>query len=122
MALNALFFVLFPAALARIITDDVDVIAATIPLIIVAAAFQLVDGLQAVGAGTLRGAGDTRFAMVANVIGHYAIGVPVAVLLAWTAGWGVEGLWWGLCAGLSVVAVALVARFDRISRKAIGRA
>ncbi len=122
MAMNALFFLAVPSLLARLITDDAEVIAAAVPLILVAAAFQLVDGLQAVGAGALRGAGDTRFAMIANVLGHYLIGVPVAAILAWPAGWGVEGLWWGLCAGLSTVAVALVARFDRISRKAIARA
>jgi MATE family multidrug resistance protein len=122
MAMNALFFVAVPSVLARLITDDPDVIAAAVPLILVAAAFQLVDGLQSVGAGALRGAGDTRFAMIANIIGHYALGVPIAAVLAWPAGWGVEGLWWGLCAGLSAVAVALVARFDRISRKAIARA
>jgi MATE family multidrug resistance protein len=122
MALNGVLFVAVPGALARLITDDVDVIAMAVPLLVVAAAFQLVDGLQAVGAGALRGAGDTRFALVANVIGHYALGVPIAVGLTWGLGWGVEGLWWGLCAGLSAVAVALVARFDRISRKAIARA
>jgi MATE family multidrug resistance protein len=122
MAVNALVFLAIPSLLARIITDDPDVVVAAVPLILVAAAFQLVDGLQAVGAGALRGAGDTRFALVANIVGHYALGVPIAALLAWPAGWGVEGLWWGLCAGLSAVAVALVARFDRISRKAIARA
>lgn len=122
MAFNGLFFVAFPEGYARLITDDPDVIAATAPLMVVAAAFQLVDGLQVVGAGALRGAGDTRFALGANLAGHYLVGVPVALYLTWPAQMGVTGLWWGLCAGLSCVAVALVARFDRISRTAIARA
>ncbi|RLB51772.1 MAG: MATE family efflux transporter [Deltaproteobacteria bacterium] len=122
MSLNGLLFVAFPEGYARLITDDPNVIAVAAPLMVVAAAFQLVDGLQVVSAGALRGAGDTRFALVANLAGHYAVGVPIALYLTWPAEMGVTGLWWGLCAGLSCVAVALVARFDRISRREIARA
>ena len=69
------------------------------------------------GAGALRGAGDTRFAFVANLFGHYLIGLPLAVVLAFLFGLGVFGLWLGLCAGLSAVAVCLFARFWWLSRR-----
>jgi MATE family multidrug resistance protein len=121
MIAAGLAFVAAPAALASIITDDLGVIGAAVPLLVVAAAFQLVDGLQAVGAGALRGAGDTRYAFAANVVGHYTIGLPIALLLAWPLGLGVPGLWWGLCAGLTSVAAALVLRFHRISHEVIER-
>jgi MATE family multidrug resistance protein len=121
MGASGLLFLVAPALLSRVITDDADVVAAAVPLVLVAAAFQLVDGVQAVGAGALRGAGDTRFALVANVVGHYAIGLPFALVLTFPLELGARGLWWGLCAGLSVVAVALVARFRRISRQQVAR-
>lgn len=75
--------------------------------------------MQGVGAGILRGAGDTRFAFLANLFGHYAIGLPVALFLGVGLHWGVVGLWWGLCAGLSVVGAILLARFLRLSSRPI---
>lgn len=111
-----------PAPLARLYTDVEPVVAAAIPLLAVAAAFQLFDGVQAVAAGALRGAGDTRWPLIANVVGHYAIGVPLGAGLAFGAGWGAVGLWWGLSAGLTAVAIALTVRFHGLSRGSIGRA
>ncbi len=119
MALPALAFLLAPRALARAMTDDPRVIQAAAPLLLVAAAFQICDGVQGVGAGVLRGAGDTRFTFAANMVGHWLVGLPVAVVLGLLLGQGVTGLWWGLCAGLSAVAVALLARFLRLSSRAI---
>ncbi len=122
MLLTAAAFLLVPGPLARLLTDQRDVIAAAVPLLGVAAAFQLADGLQAVGGGALRGAGDTRAAMFANLVGHYAVGLPLGAALCFGLGWGVAGLWWGLSAGLVAVAVLLTARFLWISRRAVARA
>ncbi len=119
MSVAALSFWLAPGALARLLTDQPDVIATSVPLLAVCAVFQLSDGIQGVGAGVLRGAGDTRFTFLANVLGHYLVGLPVAILLGISWGRGVIGLWWGLCAGLTAVAVALLTRFVRISSREI---
>jgi multidrug resistance protein, MATE family len=119
MAINALMFTFAPRPLARLITDQTDVIAAAIPLMFVAAVFQLSDGIQGVGAGVLRGAGDTKFTFYANVLGHWLIGFPVALLLGFQQGLGIVGLWWGLCAGLTVVAALLFVRFERLSSTTI---
>jgi MATE family multidrug resistance protein len=115
MAVSALAFLLAPAALARMLSDQQDVIAAAVPLLAVCAVFQISDGVQAVGAGVLRGAGDTHFAFWANVFGHYLIGLPVAIWLGVHLGGGVIGLWWGLCVGLTSVAIALLSRFVRLA-------
>jgi multidrug resistance protein, MATE family len=115
MGVAALAFALFPGALARLVTNQDSVIAASIPLLMVAAVFQLSDGIQAVGAGVLRGAADTRFAFIANLIGHWLIGLPVALYLGFARQMGIVGLWWGLCAGLTAVAVLLFIRFERRS-------
>ncbi|HYR29738.1 MAG TPA: MATE family efflux transporter, partial [Thermoanaerobaculia bacterium] len=119
MACAAIAFLTWPRALARLMTDQEGVIAAAIPLFLVAAVFQLSDGVQAVGGGVLRGAGDTKFTFYANLFGHWAIGLPVALYLGFTKKLGIVGLWWGLCAGLTVVAVILYLRFERLSRDAI---
>ena len=119
MAFMGAVFALWPRAIARIVTDQADVIAAATPLMLVAAVFQLSDGIQATGSGVLRGAGDTKFAFWANVAGHWFIGFPIALYLGFQRGMGIVGLWWGLCAGLTAVAVMLFVRFERLSRTAI---
>jgi MATE family multidrug resistance protein len=119
MAIPALLFLLIPRPLVRLLTDSEAVITASIPLLVVAAVFQLSDGIQAVGAGALRGAGDTRFSMISNLAGHWVIGLPIALYLGFRHHLGIVGLWWGLCAGLTVVAALLFVRFERISRKTI---
>ncbi|MCU1245628.1 MAG: Multi antimicrobial extrusion protein [Acidobacteria bacterium] len=116
---NASLFALFPQPLARIITDQQAVIAASVPLFLVAAVFQLSDGIQGVGAGVLRGAGDTRFSLAANLLGHWLIGLPIALYLGFYRHMGVVGLWWGLCAGLTVVAILLFHRFEKLSANEI---
>jgi MATE family multidrug resistance protein len=53
------------------------------------------------------------------VVGHWCIGLPVALLLGFVAHQGVFGIWWGLAAGLSAVAAALAYRFLRLSAREI---
>lgn len=119
MALSAIVFVALPEPISRIITDQPDVLKVAIPLLAIAAVFQISDGVQAVGSGVLRGAGDTRFAFLANVMAHWFIGLPVALLLGFKLRMGIFGLWWGLCTGLIVVAIILVWRFMRLSARGI---
>jgi len=119
MGVSAIAFAAFPAQIARFVTDQPDIVAAAVPLMLIAAVFQLSDGTQAAGAGVLRGAGDTRFVFYANVIGHWLIGLPIALFLGFMMHMGVAGLWWGLSAGLTVVAVLLFVRFERLSRGVI---
>jgi MATE family multidrug resistance protein len=76
-------------------------------LLVCAGLFQVFDGAQAVLSGVLRGAGDTASSMAANLVGHWAIGLPVGAALCYRAAWGVTGLWIGLAVGLAMVACAL---------------
>jgi len=111
MLLASAALLVAPRALAAVMSSDPKVISVVVSLVTVAAVFQVSDGLQAVGAGALRGAGETGYTFRANVLGHWLIGLPVAVVLGFGFGLGVVGLWWGLSAGLTGVAVALVLRF-----------
>jgi MATE family multidrug resistance protein len=115
MALAGLVFLLFPLPLMRLMGTPPEVMPLVMPLLMVTAVFQISDGVQCVGAGVLRGAGETRFTFLANILGHYGVGLPVALLLAFGLDMGVVGLWWGLCAGLSAVALVLFLRFLHIS-------
>ena len=121
MGVSALGFTLFPLALAGLLSNKPEVLAAAVPLIQIAAFFQISDGAQAVGAGALRGIGDTRFIQYANIIGHYAVGLPLAALFAFAAHKAERGIWWGLSLGLTFVAVALFFRFYRLSNREIAR-
>jgi MATE family multidrug resistance protein len=119
MSAWGLAFLIFPGIFARLMSSDPAVVAATTPLLIVAGLFQVSDGIQAVGAGVLRGAGDTRFTLWANLAGHWALGMPAALGLGLGLGWGVTGLWWGLLIGLSAVGVALFLRFRWVASREI---
>lgn len=119
MSTSALGMVLFPRFVVGLLTRDPGVLASAVSLMAVAAAFQVSDGVQGVGAGVLRGAGDSHFTFVANLVGHWGVGLPLALYLGMATDLGVTGLWWGLCAGLTAVAVAIVIRFDRLSRRPI---
>ena len=121
MTLTALMFLLFADSLARVISDRPEIIAVAVPLIHIAAAFQLFDGAQVVAAGALRGLGDTKSAQHANLVGYYVLGLPIAVLLCFYLDWNEQGLWWGLCAGLAFVAVWLVWRFAKLSKRTLVR-
>ncbi len=115
----ALLFVLAPQTILRPFTGDPGVIGAGVTLLLVAAFFQLFDGLQAVATGVLRGLGDTRTPMLWNLAGHWLVGLPVGYWLCFVAGWGVVGLWVGLSIGLTLVGAALVATWWRRSRSRV---
>ncbi|MHB1225604.1 MAG: MATE family efflux transporter [Gemmatimonadaceae bacterium] len=110
MCLSATVFLVAPQALARLYTTDPEVLALAAVLIPIAGVFQVADGLQAVSAGVLRGAGDTRTPLVVILLGFWLVGTPVSLFLAFRTPAGPAGLWWGLVAGLGSVAMLLVLR------------
>lgn len=119
MAFAAMLFVAFPRAMASMMSEDAQVIETVVALFVVVAMFQISDGVQAVGAGALRGTGDTTFTFWANMAGHWLIGLPIAWWFGVRGSYGIVGVWWGLSVGLTVVAVALVIRFLLTTKKPI---
>lgn len=114
-------FVSIPRPLAALFTEDAPTAELAARLLLVAAAFQLFDGVQGVAAGALRGAADVRFPFVVNVAAHWLVGLPLALFFAFTLGWGAPGLWWGLLVGLALVAAALLFRVLSVMRGAVHR-
>jgi MATE family multidrug resistance protein len=121
MAATAVVFLAFPVALARAFTGDASVVALAAVLIPVAGVFQVFDGAQAVGAGVLRGAGDTTVPFWLMLAAYWLLGVPVSVLLGFRTRLGAVGLWWGFVASLSVVAVVLFARIVVVFKRELRR-
>jgi len=109
-AMTTVLFLVIPAQLASAYVREPGVIALAATLIPLAGVFQLFDGVQAVAGGALRGAADTRAAMVANILGFWMVGLPIGLTLAFRAGLGPRGLWWGLVVGLAAVAAVLLVR------------
>lgn len=106
-----------PRAVAGLYTDDAQVIALAVDLLLLAAVFQLSDGVQASSAGALRGIKDTRVPMAIVVVAYWLLGFPLGWALAFAGGWGARGLWIGLIAGLSAAAALLAVRFHRVSAR-----
>jgi MATE family multidrug resistance protein len=111
-----------PRPLAELfLTDTAEnaaVIALAVSFLKIAAAFQLVDGAQVIGAGILRGLHDTRWPLFFALFGYWGVGLGVGSWLAFTRDWQGVGIWTGLATGLAVVAVLMVWRWTR--REALG--
>ncbi|HEX4495358.1 MAG TPA: MATE family efflux transporter [Thermoanaerobaculia bacterium] len=121
MAGFAIVFATLPGALGHLYTADPAVIAVVIALLPIAAVFQVFDGLQVVASGVLRGAADTTFPAAMALIGYWAIALPVGWFLAFHAGLGARGLWWGFVVGLMTVAILLLLRIAARFRGPIAR-
>jgi MATE family multidrug resistance protein len=96
-----------PTAIARLFTPDPGVIAAAVPLLLIAAGFQFFDGVQITATGALRGSGNTHAAFVTQLIAYWVIGMPLGILLGFHEKQGAAGLWWGLLIALTCGAVAM---------------
>jgi MATE family multidrug resistance protein len=92
--------------------DNAAVIALAVSFLRVAAAFQLVDGAQVIGAGMLRGLHDTRWPLVFALLGYWGVGLGIGTWLAFGADWKGVGIWVGLASGLASVAVLMLIRWS----------
>jgi MATE family multidrug resistance protein len=121
MGTMALFMWIGPRQLVTLFLEDVPenaiVIGLAVSFVRVAAAFQLVDGAQVIGAGMLRGLHDTKWPLIFALVGYWGIGLGIGAWLAFAADWKGVGIWIGLASGLAAVAVLMLARWilrDRI--------
>jgi MATE family multidrug resistance protein len=66
-----------------------------------------------VATGALRGLGETRVPMLANLAGYWVLGLPLGLTLCFVLGWGIIGLWLGLTLALILIALTLLWRWRR---------
>ncbi len=123
MMLTAIAMVVMPRPLLAIYIDPWDpknalLVAFALKYIVIAAAFQLFDGMQAVAAGALRGLQDTRVPMWIAAFAYWIPGIGTSVYLGFYTELEGVGVWIGLATGLTVAAILLTWRWSK--REALG--
>jgi MATE family multidrug resistance protein len=115
MVCAGVLFLAAPGPLIMLYTRDPRVLALGPSLFWIAAAFQIFDGIQTVSTGALRGLGETRVPMFANLVGYWVMGLPLGFILCFVLKWGINGMWIGLTLSLIVIAATLLVRWNRDS-------
>lgn len=88
-------------------------------LLLVAAIFQISDGIQVVTLGALRGLQDVNVPMMITFVSYWIIGFPTSIYLGLYTDLGAVGIWYGLLAGLSAAAIFSYLRFHKLTEKLI---
>ncbi|MDH3615910.1 MAG: MATE family efflux transporter [Gammaproteobacteria bacterium] len=116
MSLSALVLLIFRDAVVGLYTDDAAVKGIAISLLLMAAIFQIADGVQIGSAGALRGYKDTRVPMAVNMFAYWVLAFPLAFLAAITFKAPPNYIWGGFVAGLGMAAILLTWRYSRLSK------
>jgi len=116
MAVSAGTILLLNEHIAALYTQDAQVRTLAAGLLLLAALFQVSDGLQVGAAGALRGFKDTAVPMLICIFGYWFVGFPLAYVLGVRQAGGPAYVWVGLTVGLTVCAVLLIARYLRVTR------
>ena len=119
MSCSGLMLFLFARPIARVYSPDLAVVSAGATLLLVAAVFQLFDGLQVVATGALRGAGNTRVPMLVNLFGYWALGLPLGGWLSFRLNMGAIGMWVGLCLALVLIGSILLGAWSKAIQQMI---
>lgn len=99
--------------------DNQEIIKITSQLLLVAAVFQISDGIQVVVLGALRGLQDVKVPMYITFVAYWIIGFPISVYLGNFTNLKATGIWIGLLAGLTVAAILLYIRFEKLTKKLV---
>ena len=119
MGVFALLFILLNDILPTFYIDNIEVVSLAAQLLVVAAVFQLSDGMQVVILGALRGLQDVKIPTLICFISYWIIGFPVSFYFGQPQRLASMGIWLGLLAGLTSSALLLYFRFNYLSRKLI---
>lgn len=117
MTTMGILFIMFRTILPTFYIENQHVVEVASGLLIIAAIFQISDGVQVVGLGILRGLQDSKFPTFLTFFSYWIIGLPIGYLLGFTFGYGVYGVWLGLLFGLTASAILLTLRFNYVSKE-----
>lgn len=107
-------YIIFGGSIGAIFTNDPAVIAVTATLLVMGGVFQLSDGTQAINLGILRGLQDVKTPMIYAFFAYIVVNIPVGYLCAFVFDMGPAGLWVGFIFGLTLAAVLLKMRVNRM--------
>ncbi len=116
MGLFAVLFMTAGGPIARLFVSVPAVVLLATQLLVVAALFQVADGLQVVALSALRGLTDVRVPALVAALAYWIIAVPLGYTLAFPGGRGAVGIWIGLATGLGTAALTLSWRFHSKTR------
>jgi MATE family multidrug resistance protein len=116
MGICALVLLVGKTFVVGLYTSDVMVSEKAVYLLMIAALFQLSDGIQCVGVGILRGLSDTKVPTLIVIVAYWVVGIPVGMWLGNTFELSLYGIWFGLSLGLTLSALMLTMRFLKESR------
>ncbi len=116
MLTAAFIFVIFRNALPTIYINDPEVIKIASGLLIIAAIFQVSDGVQVVAQGALRGIQDVKIPTAITFMAYWVFGLPISYYSANYMDFGPTGVWMGLVIGLTISAGLLTYRFRKMTR------
>ena len=119
MMFSAIMFLVGRNWLPTFFADEVQVLEIASVLMIMAAAFQLFDGIQAVALGILRGIQDVVIPTWITLLSYWGISIPLGCVLAFPLEMGVTGMWYGFVVSLLVASVLLTGRFWKLSGRMI---
>ncbi|PWD99861.1 MATE family efflux transporter [Marinilabilia rubra] len=117
MGTGAILFVLFNELIPSLFIDSSEVILIASGLMIVAAAFQLFDGLQVTMLGALRGLEDVNLPFGMLLVAYFVLALPVGWLLSFHWNLGPQGIWFGYLIGLSSISIFLLLRFRWLTKE-----
>ncbi len=115
MAVFAIAFGVGGRRIAGWFVTDGAVIVLAAQLLAVAALFQLVDGVQVIGAALLRGIMDVKVPALITLVAYWGVALPLGYALGIRGPWGAVGVWAGIASGLGLAAVFLTVRFARLT-------
>lgn len=117
MVLCGLIFIIFRVPLVGLYIENDFVQNLAAGLLVIAAAFQVSDGLQAVGLGVMRGLTDVRIPTLVTFIAYWMIAIPTGYVLTFILDFGVFGIWYGLLLGLTIAAILHFLRFQYLTSR-----
>ncbi len=117
MSVFGLIFILYNELLPSLYIDDPEVIGYAATLLIIAAFFQISDGVQVVGLGALRGLADVKIPTIVTLFAYWIMALPIGYYMGIRMDLGANGIWFGLLIGLSISAVAQFSRFRKLTKE-----
>ena len=117
MSFAALIFILFRDFLTGLYIEDEYVQSIASGLLIIAAAFQISDGIQAAGLGVLRGLTDVKVPTLITFVAYWVLAIPGGYIMGFVLGYGIDGIWYALSGGLTVAAILHITRFKKLTDK-----
>lgn len=119
MVVFAIIFILGKDTLPLLYNNQPEVVKVASSLLVIAALFQISDGVQVISLGGLRGMKDVKIPTLITFLAYWVVALPLGYILAFKYDYGAEGIWYALFLGLTIAGIWVYIRFVRLANKKI---